>query len=251
MSQITARGQGSPLGLQASGTFQVSTDTSLATLVGTRWDLSDGRELILVSTPSGTAVAAGSLYQDAAIIANHQSLTVTAVQAYSNNGNTPATVTVTLGGTAVTANQYQGGFLHVNSSTGVGQTLRIASHPAQATTTGSVVVTLEDGPVTALTTASVVSLTPPHGANIIIGSNALTGAAVGVGLYVIAVSSFGFLVAKGLTAANTVTTPASIGQAVMAGASGALIVWTTPNQMLGYAAYGGTNATATMVFLNI
>ena len=130
MSRITSRGATGPIALVANGTFQTSTDSSLATLVGTRWDLSDGREVILVSSSSATTVAPGKLYQDAAIVPNHQDLTVTAVQAYSANGNTPAKITVTLGATAATANQYQGGFLIVNDNNGEGQTLRIASHPA-------------------------------------------------------------------------------------------------------------------------
>jgi hypothetical protein len=156
-----------------------------------------------------------------------------------------------LGGTAATVNQYQGGFLTVASGAGIGQTLRIQGNTAQTSTTGSVVVTLEDGPNTALTTSSVVSLSPAHGANVIIGSATLTGAATGVALYVIPVSSYGFLVAKGLTAAVTVTTSPTIGQEVTSAASGQLTVGTATGVSLGYAAYSGSTGTATLVFLNI
>ena len=149
MSQITQRGATGPLALVANGSFQTSTDTALATLVGTRWDLSDGREVVLVSTGSTTTTVAGTLYQDAALVAGQQGMTVTAVQAYSANGNIPATVTVTNSTTAVTANQYQGGFLYVQSSTGIGQFLRIAGN-SSATTTGALTVTLEDAPNVAL-----------------------------------------------------------------------------------------------------
>jgi hypothetical protein len=199
MSIITQRGATGPLALQANGTFQVSTDASLASLVGTRWDLSDGREVRLVSVASGTTVAPGLLYQSAALIANHQNLAVTAFQAYSNNGNVPAKVTATLGGTAVTANQYAGGFLVVNDNNGEGQTLRIASNTAQSNTSGAVVVTLEDGPNTAITTASEVCLVPADGANVIINPTARTGAIAGASLYPMAAGSYGFLVTKGIT----------------------------------------------------
>lgn len=198
MSNITQRGATGSISLTANGVFQTSTDAGQATLVGTRWDTSDGRELMLVSVDSGAALVAGKLYQDAAIVADHQNLTVTAFNAYSANGNDPATVTVTLGATAATANQYAGGFLIVNSSTGLGQTLRIASHPAAALS-ASLVITLEDGPNTALTTSSKVCLIPPHGANIIINPTTPTGAVVGVGLYPIAASAYGYVTVKGLT----------------------------------------------------
>lgn len=196
MSRITQKGATGPLSLVANGAFQTSTDSSLLTLVGTKFDLSDGREVMLVR--AGDAVAAGKLYQDAAIVPNHQNLAVTAYQAYSANGNVPAKVTVTLGATAATANQYAGGFLVVNDNNGEGQTLRIASHPA-ADSAGSLAVTLEDGATVAITTASEVCLIPPHGKDVVIMPTTITGAVAGVGMYTIAAASYGFLVTKGLT----------------------------------------------------
>ena len=153
MSRITQRGATGPIALVANGTFQTSTDSSLATLLGSRWDLSDGREVRLGQVASGTTVVPGKMYQSAAVIADHQNLDVTAYQAYSANGNVPAKVTVTLGSTAVTANQFRGGFLIVNDNNGEGQTLKIASHPA-ADAAASLAITLEDGPTTAITAAS-------------------------------------------------------------------------------------------------
>ena len=258
MSSITQRGATGPLALTASGTFQSSTDSALATLVGTRWDLSDGREVVLVSTSSATTTVAGTLYQDAALIANHQGLTVTAVQAYSNNGNTPATVTATLGGTAVTANQYQGGFLYVQSSTGIGQFLRVAGNTAQTVTSGSVVVTLEDAPNVALTTSSVVSLVPAHGANVIINPTTPTNTPVGVALYAIAPSSYGFLVAKGLTVALSDSGAPAVGTAIAASTITAGDVGTVRTSasvvtgaIIGNTAYAATSAAANLIYLNL
>jgi len=258
MSQITQRGATGPLALTASGTFQQSTDSALATLVGTRWDLSDGREVVLVSTSSATTTTAGVLYQDAALVANHQGLTVTAVQAYSNNGNTPATVTATLGGTAATLNQYQGGFLYVQSSTGIGQFLRVAGNTAQTVTSGSVVVTLEDAPNVALTTSSVVSLVPAHGANVIINPTTPTNTPVGVALYAISPSSYGFLLAKGLGVALSDSTAPAVGHAIAASTttagdigavaySGSVITGT----VIGNTAYAATSAATNLIYLNL
>ena len=199
MSRITQKGATGPLALVANGAFQTSTDSNLATLVGTRWDLSDGREVILASVASGTTVAPGKVYQDPAQITDHHNMGVTAYQAYSANGNVPAKVTATLGSTAVTANQYAGGFLIVSDATGEGQTLRIASHPA-ADAAATCAFTLEEGATTAIVpSTSEVSLIPAHGKNVIIAATTVTGAVVGVSLYPVAASSYGFFVSKGVT----------------------------------------------------
>lgn len=215
MSRITQKGATGPLSLTANGTFQSSTDASLGTLVGSRFDLSDGREVVLVQN-AGTAVVPGKWYGGPNLTSTHQGCAITAFTAYSNNGNVPAQVTVTLGATAVLANEYAGGFLFVASGTGAGQTLKIASHPA-ADASASVVITLEDAPNTALVAASstVNLLRNPYGSangttvatnGVVLGLHTgFTGSIAGVSLYPFAASSstvpsYGFLVTKGLTA---------------------------------------------------
>lgn len=278
MSQITLRGQGGPMPLQANGVFQSGTQTTgtpgaygtsityeeLQTLVGTRWDLNDGREVILVSTSSATTTAAGFLYQDSPIIATHQGLVVTAFSSYGTSGgvattsSNPATVTVTLGGTAVTANEYQGGYVVVASSTGIGQTLRIASHPAQTSATGNVTITLEDAPNVALTTSSTVNLIPAHGANVVISPTTATAASAGVALYAIPASSYGYLLAKGIVGAVSDASPAGAGEPISpskttAGTVTLTVAATTSvsTAVIGSAVQGGTSADAGAVFLNL
>lgn len=199
MSRITQRGATSPLAVQAGGSFQTSTDSSLATLTGSRWDLDDGREVRLIKAGS-SALAAGKLMAAPAPISAHAECAVAAFTAYSANGNVPASVTVTLGATAVTANQYAGGYLIVNSGTGLGQTLQIASHPAAALST-NVVVTLADAPNTALVAASsTVTLVAPPCNGVIINDHSNLQQPVGVTLYAIAASAYGFIISRGTTA---------------------------------------------------
>lgn len=217
MSRITERGQGAPFPL-----LTTLTDQSLSTLTGSVWDSPDAREWVLVQN-AGTALVAGNLIQGPAIIANHQNLTTVSFTAYSANGNIPASVNVTLAGTAVTANQYAGGYALVNAGTGIGQTLKIASHPAQATTTGNVVITLEDSPAVALDTSSKVCLSlNPYGSlngtdfrtnGVIINPHtAATGQVIGVTDYAIPAStatvpSYGYIVKNGPVAClNDATT---------------------------------------------
>jgi len=256
MSRITQKGATGPLALVANGAFQTSTDSSLLTLVGSRWDLSDGREVILVRT--GDAVAAGKLYADTAVVANHQNIAVTAFTAYSNNGNVPAKVTVTLGATAATANQYAGGFLVVNDNAGEGQTLRIASHPA-ADASASLVVTLEEGPITTITTASEVCLIAPHGKDVIISAaTTKTSVSCGIGLYVIAAASYGFLVTKGIVSALADSTNAAIGTAIASSVNTAGAVGAVPyagnivtGEVIGNAVQTGVSTEYRAVFVNL
>lgn len=253
MSQITQRGATGPLALQANGTFQTSTDPSLVTLLGSRWDLSDGREVRLGQVASGTTVVPGKLYQSAAVIANHQNLAVTAVQAYSANGNVPAKVTATLGGTAATANQYAGGFLIVNDNAGEGQTLKIASNTAQVSTSGSVVITLEDGPTTAITTASEVSLQPADGTAVIINPTTATGALFGASLYDVAASAYAFFVTRGVTAVLNGDADLTIGSEVSPSnaTAGAVENGVIAQGLIGRAVYTGVNTEYRAVNLNI
>jgi hypothetical protein len=250
MSTITQKGATGPLSLVANGTFQTSTDTTLESLVGTRFDLADGREVILVQA-GASAVLPGRVYQDAALVANHQNIAVSAFQAYSANGNVPATVTVTLGATAVTANQYAGGFVVVNDANGEGQTLRISSHPA-ADASASLVITLEDSPTTALTTSSEVCLIPAHGNGVVIAPTTLTGALCGVSLYNIPAGSYGFLVTKGLTsclADGAIAVGASVSPSNAV--SGAVEVGVLAQGFVGNASQAGVDTEFRTIFVNL
>ncbi len=175
----------SPLGLFGVNGGTSSTDSSLATLVGAPFAGSDGRRFVLVQG-GASAIASGLLVQSPASIgANHTGLATAAAAIGATQ------ITVTLGGTAATANQYQGGFAVISAGTGIGQTLKIASHPAQTSTSGTLVLTLED-PLSVATSASdsKTSLTLPqygsaNGATvqtsgvIVVPAGTLTGRVIG------------------------------------------------------------------------
>lgn len=251
MSRITQKGATGGLSLVANGAFQTSTDSALDTLVGTRWDLSDGREVMLVKA-GGTALDAGKIMQDAAIVADHQNIAVAGYTAYSNNGNQPAQITVTLGGTAATANQYRGGFVVVNDGTGEGQTVRIASHPA-ADASASLVITLEEGFVTApVAAASEVCLLPPHGKDIVVMPTTATGAVAGITLYPIAASAYGYVVTKGVTSCLAQgAIGVGLGFTHSATTAGAALVAAATTARHGYAAQAGVDTEYRAVYVNV
>jgi hypothetical protein len=216
MSRISQRGATSPLAL-----FQTSTDLSLSTLVGARFDLADGRQVVLVQN-AGTALGSGVVVQGPAAQANSGGLSpaTTATTGYSATYPIAGTVggtqiQIATGATAVLANRFQGGYLSVVEGTGLGQTLKIASNSA-ASTTSAMVVTITDAFTVATSTDSRYTLTiNPYGSFhgtdyttdgvIISPATTLTGKILGVSLYPIpastaSVASYGFIVTKGPTA---------------------------------------------------
>jgi hypothetical protein len=251
MSRITQRVAVGPLALVSNGLIETatSTETSLDTLVGTRFETSDGRELTLVKA-GAVALTSGVLVQDAAIIANHQNLAVTAYQAFSANGNVQPKVTVTLGATAATANQYAGGFVVVNDNAGEGQTLRIASHPAAAGS-ASLVLTLEEGAFPLITTASEVCLLPAHGMGVIIQPTTVTGAQVGVTMGPIAAGEYGYVVSRGL-AACLAQGAIGVGLGLSVGTvAGSVAVAAATTARLGFASQAGVDTEYRMVYLTL
>lgn len=202
MSRFTQNGQGGPLAYA-----QQSTDSSLGTLVGSRFNTSDGREFVLIQN-GGTALVSGNLIQGPVKIgANHSNLATAAAAIGATQ------ITVTMGGTLATANQYQGGFAVINAGTGIGQTFRIASHPA-ATSSGTCVLTLEDSVQVALSasdTKTTLELNPygaPNGTDVrtsgcVVCPTTLTGPIIGVTVSPIAASSttvpsYGFIQTRGV-----------------------------------------------------
>lgn len=258
MSSITQKGANGPLALYAGGNFQQSTDINLNTVVGTRWDLADGREVMLVSVGNVTISTAGLLVQDTPIVANHQGLTVTGFTAYSANGNTPPSVTVTLGASAMLVNQYQGGFALVDSGPGIGQTLKVQTNPAAVASATNITVVLEDDPNTVLTTSSTICLLPPHGANVVINPTTSTGAIAGVTIYPLttgttATPNFGFIATKGLVACLSDASTANVGQSIVPSLAtvGAISVGGGTGATVGYANQTSVSAKARSVFLNV
>ncbi len=189
MSRITQRGAVAPFEL-----FYNSTEPQNVTYPGQKFDLADGREVTLVSV-GGSDIVSGVLVQGSAIVADNQNL---AVAAAVTAGDTAFSMTVTLGSSAVTANQYQGGYVVINAGPGIGQTLRIASHPA-ANASASLVLTLEDAVQVSLTTSSKACLLASPYVGAVINPTTPTATPVGATFYPLTASAYGFVVSKGIT----------------------------------------------------
>lgn len=102
---------------------------------------------------AGAAVLApGKLAVVATIVANHENIAVAAAVAVE-----ALKVTVTLGATAATENQYAGGTLTINDAAGEGISYLVSGHPA-ADASAALVVTLVEPVKVALTTSSEATL---------------------------------------------------------------------------------------------
>jgi hypothetical protein len=187
-----------------------STDVSIATLCGISWDTTDGRKVAMVQV-GATALVSGNMVQSPANLANFVSLVTVGTQAIGST-----TIVVTLGGTAVLANEFAGGYAIVSAATGIGQTFRISNHLAQATTTGNVTLNLEDPISVALDATSTVTMVlPQYGSingtvasnsvaslGVIVCPTTLTGRVLGATIYPIAASTstvptYGFIQTRG------------------------------------------------------
>lgn len=142
----------------------------------------------------GTALVTGHLLQESAEDTNYRSMVVQAAAAIG-----ATEISVTLGGTAVTANQFDEGTLLVESSTGLGQKFNIKSHTVQTSTTGTCTFTVDRPVAIALTTSSQVSVRKNAFDAVIDFPTTPTGGPVGVALYALAASSYGWVQSGGNT----------------------------------------------------
>ncbi len=194
--------------IQELGAFNSDATGSRAKL-GTKVETDDGR-VFRFCLNSSTPMVAGTLYQAPPVVTNHQNLAVAVVAAIGSK-----LVTVTLGGSAATSGQYSEGYLLVNAGAGIGHTYKISGNPAQTSTSGSLVLTLEDPVKVALdTTTSKVCLVPNLYNQPVISATAQSGTAVGVAPFAIPASAYGWLQTRGIVSGIGDATPLTAGLGV-------------------------------------
>lgn len=157
--------------------------------LGAKVMTSDGRGFRYAK--AGELLVKGTLLQAPAEITNHQGLTPSAASAGATS------VSVTLGGTAATANQYAGGYAVVTTTPDIGGCYRIKSHPAQTSTSGAVVLTLEDPIQVAWTSATRVDLVLNSFNGVVINPTSASSSPVGVAVNAIASGEYGWIQTSG------------------------------------------------------
>lgn len=208
----------------------------------------DGR-VFRYAKAGATALVPGNWLQSPVVAANHVNLTPTAVSAVG-----ATSITVTLGATAATANQYAGGMVVVEKgSTGAGQSLLIKSHPA-ADSSATLVLTLED-PVQVATSGTITVSLIANRYNGVIQTPAttLTGTPVGVAVGAIPAGEFGWICSQGLTGAlsDGAITVGTVGIAVPSAAAGAAKVMAATLFPVGQFAKTSIDAQVTPCFVDL
>lgn len=162
--------------------------------LGERMVAPDGR-VFRYAKMGAVAGVAGNLYQAPVEITNHQNLAPTANVAIGDTS-----FTVTLGATAVTANQYAGGWVIITTSTGLGHQYKIKSHPAAALS-ATVLLTLEDPVRVAFVSATSkvdMVLNPYNG--VLVNPTTATSAVVGAVTFVVTAGYYFWLQVRGVAA---------------------------------------------------
>ena len=255
--------QSSPISLFGVNGGNTSTDASLNNLLGSKFRSDDDREFVLVQNGAAALVSGVLVQSPASIGANHTGLTL------STAAIGATTITATLGGTAVTANQYQGGFLVISAGTGIGQTFKIKSHPAQASTSGTVVLTLEDPlSVATLTSDSKGSLTlPQYGSangtavttfGVVVSPTTATGRTIGATIYPIPASTstvptYGFIQSAGPVAVlNDSATAIGLDVMPSSAVAGAVVTYVVATRnRVGTSTVAGENTKAQLITLQL
>lgn len=174
------------------GTGLSASDFADTALVGSKWATEDGRILTLVSN-AAVALVTGVLVQNPAEVTAFEKMAIPAVVANTaglppvagNQGSNQ--IIITNGGTVLNANQFQGGYAVVAAGLGIGQTLKIASHPGSAVSV-AFTITLEDPIQVTLDVTSKISLIANPFQNVIISPSSETGVPLGATLYPVAAS---------------------------------------------------------------
>lgn len=123
--------------------------------------------------PTGTTLVTGNVLQGPIQIAGHLAQTPAAAAIGDS------TITITALTTAVSANQYAGGYAFISTAPGNGFAYLIKSHPL-ASAAGSLIITLSDTIAVALTTSSRVDLQANIYNGVLQAPAAVTSAIVGV-----------------------------------------------------------------------
>jgi len=208
--------------------------------------VSDNGEVFRLVKAGASALVAGTLQQAPAIVANHQDVAVAVAASIGAEE-----VTVTLGATAATLDQYAGGLLVVNDADGQGFSYRIDANPA-ADASGALLVKLDDKLEEALTTSSQVCLIPNIYNGVIINPATPSNVPVGVAIKDIPAGEFGWIQTRGpVSCLNDSGTAVGLGLAPSDAVAGALETVAATTNQVASALQAGVDTESRAVFLQI
>jgi hypothetical protein len=215
--------------------------------LGERAVSADGRRF-RYALCGGTTLVVGNLLQSPAEVTAHQDLTPTAAAIGAT------AVTVTLGATLATANQYTNGYLVVTATPGEGYMYKIKSHPAaDASATLELTLYTEDALQVAVTASSTIDLVLNPYSGVIANPTTATGSIVGAAVYPIATTEYGWIQTGGSAALLDDGTGVGVGVNVSAsnGTAGAIEAAVTAQAAVGVARTGIAASDIGAVYLTL
>lgn len=208
----------------------LTSSTTKQESLGERVVSNDGRSY-RYALVGALALTPGTLLQGPAEIANHQNLTPSVAALGATQ------IVVTLGATAVSANQYANGVAILTTGTGAGYTLKINSH-ASALASATLTLNLSDALVAAIDATTRVDLVANAYNGVIINPAASTSTVVGVAIYPAASGEYAWIQTGGVSAVLAdgaiVAGTSLVASNAVAGAVEATA--STTQQVVGYAA---------------
>lgn len=187
---------------------------------------------------AGGAVNAARLLALAPNVANHLNCAVPANVAVG-----ATEITVTLGATAATKDQYQGGLLVVNAGTGKGQQFVIKGNDAGASA-GSCRIVIDGALKTALASADSKVTLYPNKYNGVVESGTVAFARVGVAIRDMASGEYGWILTRGAAGVLIQGAAVAIADPVIpsttAGAVEGIGTAAVTDQIIGFAIQAGT-----------
>lgn len=170
------------------------TSTTKKRALGTKLELPDGR-IFRYALNGGVALTAGKIVAAPVPVANHDMDLAVASDAAVG----AKSITVTLGATAATADQYADGYIYINDGAGEGQLFSISDHLA-ADASASLTVNLADTDKVAVALSTSTSLaglqTSPFSA-VVVTPTSVTNRTVGVPAGPIAADAYGWVQTRG------------------------------------------------------
>ena len=182
--------------------------------VGVKGVTSDGRIFRYARNSSAAITGPGLLCKAADVVTAHEDITVAATGAIGD-----ASITLDIGGTAITANQYNNGYLIINDDAGEGFTYLVIQHPASSAGSEEIAFRIKPTLQAVITVdVSDASLVQNPHSNILITSGDVADFPVGVTPIAISASFYFWLQTGGIAAvlSDTTTAPVS-GQPITIG----------------------------------
>ena len=224
--------------------------TAAQTVLGTIRNLAVGRQIVYAKV-GAAAISAATLCQAKAGVA---SFGICPAGATASVGAKKVNLVVTA---AITADQFQDGFLVVQCGAGEGYSYMVDYHLSAAATDLSLNVALKDGLEVALTTLSICSLVENKCAAIIkVPAAGVTGSLVGVGLCTGSVNSFVWLGKKGPFLCINNTSAITVGAVLCAGSAAGTVdmifsAALTTNPVVGRSMQTAANGTSCRLLVDL